>query len=120
LNEYPLSPFVVVAVARGYFPIPINRKTKFLNLAAKNINVFFRTFSRMNSGIYGVLLCGKSERVKPHWVQHIKTVHSLVARNCVHRDGRVAMPDVSLAGWVINGRGNVKCLAHKLIPFAVN
>jgi len=88
-QKKPLLPSIILGPAGGDFPIPVIGKSHSFELTAHIIDVFIGPSGRM--GVVGNrgILRRHAEGVPTHGMQHVKSVHSLIAGHHV-ADGVVA------------------------------
>lgn len=79
LLESPLCPFVIFRLAGAHLAVPVERESYLVQLAAVSAYVFGRSYGRMLSCLYGILLGGQSVGVVSHGVEHVISHQPLVA-----------------------------------------
>ena len=88
LAESPLSPLVVLRVARADLSAPVERESYVVKLLLVAAYVVVGCLCRMLSGLYGILLGRQSVGVVAHRVEHVVALQTLVA--CVYVAGNIA------------------------------
>ncbi len=76
LQEDPLGPLIVVLICRVYYTGPVERETDLFQLAGETVNVHVRDLARMHAGLNGIVLGGKTKRVKSDGEQDIVALHA--------------------------------------------
>ena len=94
LGENPLGPPVVSRVTGAHFARPIVAESELVQLFPVTPYVGFGRYSRMLSGLDGILFGGKSEAVVAHRMQDVEPLVALVAGEDVARDVAERVPDV--------------------------
>ena len=77
-QENPLCPAYIAGVGGGYLAVPVVGEAQHLELAAEIVDVLVGRDARVLACLDGVLLCGETEGVPAHGVQHVEAVHALV------------------------------------------
>ena len=70
LEEQPLGPAVVVAVAGGHFPIPVDRETELTQLLPHRGDVAVGPIPGFDAPLDGSVLCWQAEGIPAHRVEH--------------------------------------------------
>ena len=94
LLEYPLRPPVVPGVGGVDLAVPIVRKAEHADLLAEAVYVLLRRDGGMGAGLHRVLLRRQAKRIPSHRMQHIETLHPLVAAQDVGCRVSLRMPHV--------------------------
>ena len=89
LGEEPLLPAVVLGVTGGELTAPVVGKAQALQLAAHVVDVRARPTCRRHIVLDGGILGRQPESVPAHGLQHVLTLHALIAGNHI-TDGVVA------------------------------
>ena len=79
LQEQPLGPAVVVGMAGGDLPLPVDRKAQPLQLAAHLGNVLLGPVRRIDAPFNRRVLRRQPERIPAHRMQHAPAPHALHA-----------------------------------------
>jgi hypothetical protein len=88
-REQPLFPAVVIRLAGGQFPAPVDGQAQALQLAAHVVDVGIGPAGRRHVVGDGGVFRGQAEGVPAHGLQHVEALHAVVARQHV-ADGVVA------------------------------
>jgi len=94
LDEYPLSPAVVLDVGRRDAARPVVAEAEPADLALDVGDVLCRRLSRMHAVLDGVLFRGQAESVVTHWVQDVMACHAGVAADDVRGGVTLGVTDV--------------------------
>src|SRR5262245_5926399 len=92
LNKDPLRPFIKRRIAGPDLPAPVIAETQLFKLLFKCPDIFFCRDGRVLTGLNSILLCRKSERVKAHWMEHIKSLQPFVSCVDIASDIAQRMP----------------------------
>ena len=113
-GEQPLLPAVVIRLAGGDFARPVHSQTQRLQLALHVLDVFVGPLGRRDLVFHRGVFRRHTERVPAHGLQHVFTLHALVAADYV-TDGVVThMAHVQLAARVGEHRQAVEGLLARL------
>ena len=83
LQEDPLGPLIVLRIGGVDLAFPVVRKAQILQLPPEAGDILLRSDAGMGAGLDGVLLRRQAVGVPAHRVQHIKTLHALIASDDV-------------------------------------
>ena len=86
LEEQPLVPPVIRAIAGRNLPLPGVADTQALELALHVGDVVQCPPFRMGTMLDGRVLCGEPERIPTEWMEHVVPAHPLGARHHVADD----------------------------------
>ena len=101
LDEYPLSPLVIIGIGGIDLTAPVEGETERFDLLFKALNVVVRYLFRMYLVLYRVVFGRQSERVPAHREQHVVALKAALARDYVQRGIGARMSDVeSLSGGI--------------------
>jgi len=89
LYEDPLCPFEVFRVSGIYLAVPVVAQAQFLYLAAEGVAVFVCGYSRVGSGLDGVLFGRQAEGIPSHGMEYVEALHAFVP--CHDVSGGVAL-----------------------------
>ena len=90
LYKNPLGPLVELRIRGVYFHIPVIDRRDLVDLALDILDILRGGFRRMYAHLDGVVLRRKSESVPSHGMDHIISVHQLVA--APHVGDHIASP----------------------------
>ncbi len=93
-QEDPLRPFVVIDIRCGEYAIPVVAQAEALELAHHVVDVLLRRDPRVYAVLDGKLLRRQPEGIKPHGMQHIDILHSLVACENIRGDVSQRVPNM--------------------------
>src|SRR5690625_7939554 len=66
-----------------HFPVPVVREPQKLKLLSEPFYISLRSNPGVGTGSDGVLLCWKTESVRPDRVQNVESLHPLVSGNAI-------------------------------------
>ena len=80
LQENPLVPFVIIRLVALNHPAPVVRVSERLEVFYKILYCIFSKFFRMRFFFYRGVFSRKSERIKPHRIKNVVSLHPLKPR----------------------------------------
>ncbi len=131
LEEYPLRPFIILGVSGIHRSVPVKAVAEHLELICEVDDVVLGYDGGVDMVLYGIILRGQAESVKPDGEQHIVALHALFPRDDVKRREGAGMPHVQPLpggvreldkpvelGLVAAGNGGIRLsLLPALLPF---
>ena len=101
LQEYPLSPLVVLGVGGVHAAVPVKAVSQHLQLLGEILDVVLRDDGRMDVVLDGIVLRGQTESIEADGEQYIIALHPLFAGDDIHSRKGAGMPHVqALAGGI--------------------
>ena len=98
LQEYPLRPLVVLRVGRVDAAIPVKAVAEHLELTGEVLDVLLGDDRRVDVVLYREVLGRQTESVKAYREEDVVALHSLFARDDVHRRKGARMADMQTGG----------------------
>ena len=96
-----MGPFNIIGVGGIDFPIPIIRESQHVNLSAEILYIIFCCNRWMCTGFDGILFCGQTKSIPPHWMQNIVAFMAFISCNNIRGNITQWMPYVETgSGWV--------------------
>ena len=79
LDKCPLCPFIIFRIASSHFPVPVERKTDFIELFPIAGNIFLCCNGRMLSCLDGILFGWQTICIESHRMQHIESFQTFIS-----------------------------------------
>ena len=110
LQEQPLGPAVVIAVAGGHLPLPVDRQPQLVQLAAHGGDVLVGPDAGIHPPFDGGVLGGQAEGIPPHGVKHLAAPQPLHPGHHIGDDVIAHMAHVQVPGGVREHRQGIEAL----------
>jgi hypothetical protein len=93
-EENPLSPPIIIRIGRAQLPFPVVRQAGPFHLSFERGDILTRGNGRMDTGLDGILLGRKTERVPSHGMKHVVASHPFIARDDIGGGIALKMADM--------------------------